>query len=99
MVGEGRVRLGQLQAYAHSDMREGERAGRPGPHRPRELTVRLFPVTSVYREPGRGGKGQHADGVVVQPVIIDGGERELEVLSGLSPSPADPSPTPRARPC
>ena len=76
MVGDGRVHLGQLQAYAYGDVREGERAGRPGSHRPRELAIRLVPVPTVHSEPGRGGKGQHANGVVVQPVIIDSGERD-----------------------
>ena len=88
LVGDGGVHLGQLQAHAYGDIREGERAGRPGSHRPRELAVRLVPVTSVHSEPGRGGKGEHAEGVVVQPVLIDGGERELQMFGRLRPSPA-----------
>ena len=32
MVGDGRVHLRQLQAYAYGDERESVRTGRPGPH-------------------------------------------------------------------
>ena len=67
LVGDGGVDLGQLQAYAYGKIGDGERAGRPGPHGLGELTIHLFLVASVHSEPGRGGEGQHAHGVIVQP--------------------------------
>ena len=66
LVGDGGVDLGQLQAHAHRKIGEGERAGRPSPHRLREPTIHLVLVASVRGEPGGSGERQHTEGVVVQ---------------------------------
>jgi hypothetical protein len=39
----------------------------------------------VHSKPGRGGEGEHADGVVVHPMRIDGVECRLQMFARLGP--------------
>jgi hypothetical protein len=87
MVGEARVHLHQLQAYTNGDERQRVRARRPGPHRPGQLPFRLLPVTTMDGKPSRRGKGQHAKGIVVQPVITDRPECQPQMFRRLTPMP------------
>ena len=42
----------------------------------------------MHSEPGRAGEGEHARGVVLHPILIDGAECTFEVLGRLRPAPA-----------
>ena len=55
---------------------------------PGSAGVRLLKVSSVDSKPGRGGEGRHTRGVVLHPMLIDGGDCEFHMLGRLGPSAA-----------
>jgi hypothetical protein len=61
---------------------------RTGTHRLREPAVGLLQVAAVHSEPRCGGEREHANGVVVHPMLIDNGECQFQV-SGSSSAVGD----------
>ena len=88
MVAHGPVHLRELQSCAYSEPWQHICASRTGSHRLRELAVCLLQVATVHSEPGRDGEGEHAGDVVMHPILIDSGERQLHVPGRLRPLPA-----------
>ena len=98
MVAPGQVHLGELQAGAHREERQHERARRAGPHRPGELAVRLLQVAAVQARRAAAANASTLDRVVVHPMLVDDRERHGRRVRPPPPIARDPSPAARARP-
>ena len=85
LVGQGQSAPRELEAHANGHRGRGDRARGPASHGAGELAPRLRQVAAVHRQPSGTGERQQARGVVPHPMLVDDGERSLEVPARVGP--------------